>query len=101
MSSGRIVKAKFRIVNGKKGISETIDYFGKENIKISIEESENINEKKGDKHFLNYIFSVNTNDRSMIEFAKRHLDEVEVLEPKYLRDEMHDMLKSAYERMDG
>ena len=88
LSSGRIIKAKFKMVNEENGISEAIDFFGKQNIRMKVEKS-------------NYIFTVNTNDRAMIEFAKMHLTEVEILEPQYLRDEMADMLKSAYDRMIG
>ena len=92
LSSGRIIKAKFKMVNGKNSISDVIDFFGKENIRMTVENIEGS---------FNYNFTVNTNDRSMMEFAKKYINEVEIISPNYLRDEMKDMLKAAYERMGG
>ena len=82
ISPGRKVSAKFKMENSKNTISEAIDYFGKNNIKIR-----------------NSIFSVETNDRALIEFAKRYAKEVEVLEPEYIREELIDIFRNAYNKM--
>ena len=79
---GRKVKAKFKMENDREAISEAIDYFGKKNLRIKDSE-----------------FTVETNDRTLIEFAKKYAKEVEVIEPEYLREELTDIFKQAYEKM--
>jgi len=75
----------------EESISEAIDYFGKENVRI---------EKIKDKDQSNILmFTVDTNDRAMLEFAKTNARNVEVIKPDYLRDELVEIFKTAYERM--
>ncbi len=89
---GRNVTAKFKMFNEvEESISEAIDYFGKENVRI---------EKIYDKDQSNILmFTVDTNDRAMLEFAKTNARNVEVIKPDYLRDELVEIFKTAYERM--
>lgn len=89
---GRSITAKFKVDSDtEEGISDVIDYFGKENVRIEILSDE------GQKQ--TYLFSVNTNDRSMLEFAKTHAGNVTVLQPDYLREELLETFKTAYERL--
>ena len=89
---GRNITAKFKMVNKVgEGISEVIDYFRKENVRIEELSNQSCN--------MEYLFTVNTNDRSMLEFAKKYASNVEVIEPDYLRKELLEIFKMAYERM--
>ena len=96
LSPGRNIKAKFKLVNASdEVISDVIDCFGKKNSRIETK-------KLGSSKIISgYLFTVYTNDRAMMEFAKKHAGEVEVLEPTYLREELLSLFKSAYERMRG
>lgn len=89
---GRNVTVKFKMFNGiEEGISEAVDFFGKENIKI---------EKISDKDYGDmFLFSVDTNDRAALEFAKTNAKYVEVITPEYLRNELLETFKNAYERL--
>ena len=89
---GRNVTVKFKMFNGiDEGISEAIDFFGKENIKI---------EKRTDNEYgESFLFSVDTNDRAASEFAKINAKYVEIISPEYLRNELLETFKIAYERM--
>ena len=85
---GRNINAKFRLLSESDDVlSDVIDYFGKENLRIE-------NELDG-----GFIITVDTNDRAMSEFAKLNVKNVEVIQPDYLRGELLELFKSAYERM--
>lgn len=105
LSCGRAVRAKFKVINGSDGtISDAIDYFGKENIRIEEKKIDSYGQNKSikgteDNGDIGYFFTVKTNDRAMMEFAKLYAGEVEVLEPEYLREDMLRMFKAAYEKM--
>ncbi len=107
LSPGRAITAKFKMEKGLDGdISDAIDYFGKENIriqkvKVEIPESGKNLKKSSEDDSTSYICTVKTNDRAMMEFAKSYAREVEVLEPDYLREDMMNLFKSAYEKMAG
>ena len=89
---GRNITAKFKMYNEiEESISEAVDFFGKENVRI---------EKSTDKDQGKVlIFTVDTNDRAMLEFSKTYAKNVEVISPDYLRNELIEIFKTAYERM--
>jgi|GEM_PF-1394421 len=91
LSPGRSITAKLVFKNDQDGnLSDAIDYFGKANIRI--EKSENA--VSGE-----YRLVVRTNDRAMKEFAKTYARNVVVLEPEYLREELCEIYRIAYETL--
>ena len=108
LAAGRKILAKFKMNEGFDGhISDAIDFFGKENVRIETIEEETLEEPRPDGYMKeptlvkteSYLVTAKTNDGSLREFAKLYAREVEVLEPKYMRDEMLDTFRMAYERM--
>ena len=88
--SGRNISAKFEIIGEwEECISDAIDYFGKENIRIQ--------KIKKDASDPVYIFTANTNDRAMEHFVLQRLTQVRVLKPEKLRNSIRKKLKEAVE----
>ena len=89
---GRNLTAKIKLYDkSDEVLSEAIDCFGKENVRI--EKVSDENQKEG------YLLTVDTNDNAVIEFTKTYASCVEVVEPAYLREEILEIFKAAYERM--
>ncbi len=89
---GRNLTAKIKLYDkSDEVLSEAIDCFGKENVRI--EKVSDENQKEG------YLLTVDTNDNAVIEFTKTYASCVEVIKPDYLREEILEIFKAAYERM--
>ena len=89
---GRNLTAKIKLYDkSNEVLSEAIDCFGKENVRI--EKVSDENQKEG------YLLTVDTNDNAVIEFTKTYASCVEVIKPDYLREEILEIFKAAYERM--
>ncbi len=106
LSSGRTINASFRLTTRMTGvfskirrkdcdISDVIDYFGKSNVTIREEGTTAAPEGKQ----VTYLVYAKTNDGALRDFAKANIESVEILTPEYMRDELRQVLKTAYERM--
>lgn len=106
LKSRRIIHASFKLINHTKGslsntkhkectISDVIDYFGKANVNIQQDNSGDASKGKQ----IVYTVYVKTNDASLREFAKANIENVEILTPDNVREELANALKNAYERL--
>lgn len=80
MYSSESVRAKFKVVHAM--ISDVIDIFGKD-----------VRFLEKDEKYI--TVSSKTNEMAMLQFAKRHIPDVVVLEPQRLRDKVKEELEKA------
>lgn len=88
MKTGYAVLVKFKLIpNWRCTLTEVVDYFGKGNIHVRLEQEGSINQPAI------YSGSVRVNYESMRDFALRNTPCIEVVEPAELRDD----LEKAYQ----
>lgn len=83
MKTGYSVLVKFKLIpNWRCTLTEVVDYFGKDNVRVKLEQKGGLNQPAI------YAGSVRVNYESMRDFALRNTPCIEVIEPAELRDDL-------------